>query len=41
MKKFLFILTLLTALMLGGVALAINCDTCGSGNTSLQGTGAW
>lgn len=44
MKKFLFILTAILALLLcTSVALAENhpCDACGSSNTSLAGSGAW
>ena len=43
MKKLLFMLTVVTALlMMGGVALAAHpCDQCGSSNTSLVGSGAW
>lgn len=41
MKKLLFILTFLTAMLLGSAAMAISCDSCGSSNTSLAGSGAW
>ena len=41
MKKLLFILSLLTMMLLGSVAMAISCDSCGSSNTSLAGSGAW
>ncbi len=43
MKKFLFILTFLTVTLLcTSVAFAAHpCDACGSGNTTLAGSGAW
>lgn len=41
MKKLLFILSFLTMMLLGSVAMAISCDSCGSSNTSLAGSGAW
>lgn len=43
MKKLLFMITVITALLLmGGVAFAAHpCDQCGSSSTTLVGSGAW
>ena len=41
MKKFLFILTFLLAMLLTGTALAAQCEHCGSSNLTHLGTGSW
>ena len=41
MKKFLFIVTLLTAMLLTTTALAAQCEHCGSSNLTHLGTGNW